>query len=283
VITSTKNSKVQALRSLRQRRDRLTRGWYLAEGVRLVEEAMKAGVIPALMLFSPAALTRTSRGAALLRDLTALETRAWPATDAAIAAASDTQTPQGVVAALPLPSTDDAPLQGSLALVLDGVQDPGNLGTILRAAWATGVTEILTTLGTADPFGPKAVRAGMGAHFHLRLRPDQSWGQIAALATDRTVLLATAHGDIRYDAVDWHRPGLLILGSEAHGPTPAALQLATTRVYIPMAKGVESLNVAVAAAVLLFEFQRQNRSVEASPDAEGTGGGRTYERRGNSL
>lgn len=257
MITSTKNSKVQALRSLRQRRDRLTRGWYLAEGIRLVEELMKAGVLPALVLFSPSALARTPRGAALLRKLTTLETGAWPATDAAIAAASDTQTPQGVVAALPLPSTDDAPLQSTLILVLDGVQDPGNLGTILRAAWATGVTEILTTPGTADPFGPKAVRAGMGAHFHLRLQPDQSWDQIAALGTDRTMLLATAHGDTRYDTVDWRRPSLLILGSEAHGPAPAAAQLATTRVYIPMANGVESLNVAVAAAVLLFEFQRR--------------------------
>ena len=263
MITSTRNSQVRALRSLRQRRGRLARGWYLAEGIRLVEEAMKAGLSPALVLFNPSALRRTERGTALLRQLEALDAGASPATDAVIAAASDTRTPQGVVAALPLPATDDAPLQGPLALhgtlcvVLDGVQDPGNLGTILRAAWAAGVTEVLTTPGTADPFGPKAVRAGMGAHLHLRLLPDRSWDQVAALAIDRDVLLATAHGDTRYDAVDWRRPGLLILGSEAHGPAPAAARLATARVYIPMANGVESLNVAVAAAVLLFEYQRQ--------------------------
>jgi len=257
VIISTRNSKVQALRSLRQRRDRLARGWYLAEGVRLVEEALKAGVIPALVLFDPVALTRTERGAALLHELTALETGAWPATEAVIAVASDTQTPQGVVAALPLPPSHDELAPGSLALVLDGVQDPGNLGTILRTAWAAGATGILTTPGTADPFGPKAVRAGMGAHLHLRLLPDQSWDQIVRLAAGRAVLLASAQGDTRYDAVDWRRPSLLILGGEAHGPAPAAEQLAATRVYIPMRNGVESLNVAVAAAVLLFEYHRQ--------------------------
>ncbi len=245
------------LRALRQGQNRLAQGLYLAEGIRLIEEALKAGV-PRLVLFSPAALERTPRGVALLDQLAALET-AWPATDAVVAAASDTQTPQGVVAALPLPVVEDTPLRGNLALVLDGVQDPGNLGTILRTAWAAGVTEVLTTPGTADPFGPKAVRAGMGAHLHLRLRPHQSWDQVAAWAGDRIVLLATAQGGTRYDAVDWRQPSLLILGSEAHGPAPAAAALATLRVHIPMAAGVESLNVAAAAAVLLFEYHRQNR------------------------
>lgn len=245
------------LRALRQGQHRLAQGLYLAEGIRLIEEAIKAGN-PRLVLFSPSALARTPRGTALLDQLAALET-AWPASDAAIAAASDTQTPQGVVAALPLPAVADTPLQGTLALVVDGVQDPGNLGTILRTAWAAGVGDVLTTPGTADPFGPKVVRAGMGAHLHLQLRPHQSWDQVAALAAGRAVLLATAQGDTRYDAVDWRRPSLLILGSEAQGPTPAAAALATARVYIPMAPGVESLNVAAAAAVLLFEYRRQNR------------------------
>jgi TrmH family RNA methyltransferase len=255
VITSTSNSKVQALRALRRRDERLARGWYLAEGVRLVEEALKAGV-PRLVLFNPATLERTPRGAALLSQLVALEGIAWPATEAVLAAASDTQTPQGVVAALPLPAAD-APLQGTLALVLDGVQDPGNLGTILRTAWAAGVTEVLTTPGTTDPFGPKAVRAGMGAHFRLRLLPDRSWDQVAALAVGRRVLLADVRGDVRYDEVDWRQRGLLILGSEAHGPASAIAQLAAARVTIPMADDVESLNVAAAAAVLLFEYRRQ--------------------------
>jgi len=256
VITSTSNSKVQALRALRRRDERLARGWYLAEGVRLVEEALKAGD-PRLILFNPATLERTPRGADLLRQLVALEGIAWPATEAVLAAASDTQTPQGVVAALPLPAADDAPLQGTLALVLDGVQDPGNLGTILRTAWAAGVTEVLTTPGTTDPFGPKAVRAGMGAHCRLRLLPDRSWDQVAAMAAGRRVLLADVRGDVRYDEVDWHRPSLLILGSEAHGPASAIAQLAAARVTIPMADDVESLNVAAAAAVLLFEYRRQ--------------------------
>ncbi|MBU1877617.1 MAG: RNA methyltransferase, partial [Chloroflexi bacterium] len=139
MITSTRNSHVQALRALRRRRERLARGWYLAEGVRLLEEAIRAGVIPALVLFSPAALETNARGAALLRQIQALDTAAYPASDAVIAAASDTQAPQGVVAALPLPLPgDNAPGTGSPAVVLDSIRDPGNLGTILRTAWAAG-------------------------------------------------------------------------------------------------------------------------------------------------
>lgn len=264
MITSTSNSKVQALRALRHRDERLARGWYLAEGIRLVEEALKAGT-PRLVLFNPATLERTPRGAALLRQLTALEGVAWPTTAAALAAASDTQTPQGVVAALPLPAPDDAPLRGTLALLLDGVQDPGNLGTILRTAWAAGVTEVLTTPGAADPFSPKAVRAGMGAHLHLRLLPDQPWDRVAAWAASRRVLLADVRDGALYHEIDWRQPTLLILGSEAHGPAPAAADLRPARVTIPMTPGVESLNVAAAAAILLFEYHRSAHGTSQNP------------------
>ncbi|MBC7225129.1 MAG: RNA methyltransferase, partial [Anaerolineae bacterium] len=111
--------------------------------------------------------------------------------------------------------------------------------------------------GTVDPTNPKVVRAAMGAHFRLPLRPRAAWDAIAERLSGRPTWLAAPQGGTPYDQVDWKAPSALIIGGEAEGASPEAEALATGRVHIPMAQGVESLNAAVAAAVLLFEARRQ--------------------------
>ena len=166
-IRSRRNPKVQHVRRLlhsaRARRDA---GQFVAEGVRLAEEALAAGWRPAWVLFSTEIGVR---GQAVVAAFRQQGVPVFAATPEVMQAASATETPQGVVLVLPLPPPH-WPDTTDFLLVLDGVRDPGNVGTMLRTAWAAGVQGVLLSADCADPFNPKVVRAGMGAHFHLPLR-----------------------------------------------------------------------------------------------------------------
>jgi TrmH family RNA methyltransferase len=172
-----------------------------------------------------------------------------------IAACSDTQTPQGVLAVVPFVSLEPRP---GLLLILDGIRDPGNLGTILRSAESAGVGQVLLAPGTVDPYNPKVVRGAMGAHLRLPVH-SQDWPTIGKRAGDRAVWLADAASETAYHEVDWTRPCALIVGGEAFGTGQEATELATGRVSIPMTGGTESLNAAMAATIILFEAARQRR------------------------
>ena len=148
-------------------------------------------------------------------------------------------------------------------LVLDALRTPGNLGTILRTAQATGVGAVICAPGTVDPYSPKVVRSGMGAQFDLPLLTDVPWPDIASLVAGKQVLAASADGESVMWEVTLTGPTALIVGSEAHGIGPEAAALAHSRVRIPMVPSAESLNVAVATAALLFEAQRQRRASQA--------------------
>lgn len=255
-ITSLANPKVRWARSLLEARSRRREGHFLIEGVRLVEEALRVGILPTLAFFSPS-LEATPRGQALLQalwDLPGARERVFLSSEAVLQSLSDTETPQGIVAAIPLSHPSPGP--PGLLLILDQLRDPGNLGTILRTALAAGVEEVWLPVGTVDPYNPKAVRAAMGAHFRLALRVRARWEEAAIRTSGRPVWLATAQGGTPYDQVNWRVPSVLIIGGEAEGASPRAEALATGRVHIPMEHGVESLNAASAAAVILFEARR---------------------------
>ncbi len=254
MITSLANEKVRYARALLRRRARLREGRCLIEGLRLIDEALRAGSIPALVFCTPETLA-DARGAALYERCRALGAAAYEASAEVVASLSDTVTPQGIVAVVPFPSPSSASAPG-LTLVVDGLRDPGNLGTLLRSAAASGAERVLLGPGTVDPYSPKVLRSAMGAHF--RLPPEvASWAGVAEALRGRPVWLADARGEARYDLVDWTEPCGLIIGGEAEGASPQAASLATGRVAIPLARGVESLNAAVAASVILFEAARQ--------------------------
>jgi TrmH family RNA methyltransferase len=194
------------------------------------------------------------------------------ASERAIAAAAATQHPQGVVASFALPdwalpnAQDSAPL----ALVSDDIQDPGNLGTILRTAEAAGVAAVLLTPNSVDLYNPKVVRAGMGAHFRLPTFRDLRWEQIRdmleqmGIPPDRLFATDTAAG-LTYDAVEWSQPTALIISNEAHGLGAEAREAARSNLIgIPMLGSTESLNAAMAATVVLFEAARQRRGARSA-------------------
>ena len=257
MITSTSNPHVKLLRSLHESRGRRAESAFLVEGVRLVEEALATGAPARAFYVHPESLAATPRGAALLSRLRLLDRPVHELSESGLAAASGTVTPQGVLAILPIPPRPRLPDAARLILVVDALQDPGNLGTILRSAAASGTGAVITTAGTADIYAPKTVRAAMGAHFRLPILAGLTWPEVQPLLIGRQTLLAAPAGGTRYDRVDWTRPTALIIGGEPHGAGLAARDAATSAVSIPMAAGVESLNAAVAAAVLLFEARRQ--------------------------
>jgi TrmH family RNA methyltransferase len=226
------------------------------EGVRLCEEALRAGITPALLFYTPevAAEGRVMR---LLEAFADVAKRGMIVSEEVMRAISDTQTPQGLLAVVPI---SDKPPKEGLLLIVDQLRDPGNLGTILRSAWAAGVGQVVTIKGTVDIYSPKVVRGAMGAHFHLSLAPDKGWKEIEPLLEERQALLADARGEVAYHEVDWTLPSALIIGGEAEGASEEAKRLAQKRVYIPMPGGAESLNAAVAASIILFEAARQHRS-----------------------
>jgi len=232
----------------------------------LVEEAWEAGVIPALAFFTPD-LSGSQRGRKLLAVIEDLPGECFVVTDKVMRDLSDMVSPQGILAVVPF---IELPLPENpwLVLVVDRVRNPGNLGTILRSAEAAGASQVILTPATVDVYSPKVVRGAMGAHFHLPIATGVGWSEVAEALEDRQILLAEAKGEKIYYEVDWTKPSALIVGSEAEGASQEAERLATERIVIPMQGKAESLNVAVASGVILFEATRQ-RGIQQ--DGKGAG------------
>lgn len=253
MITSSANPKIKHVRALRRKKERYAAREFVIEGVRLIESAVAARVLPSLV-FHTTAIEADPRAYTLLEHLRSV-TQVFTISEEIARAVTDTETPPGILAIVPFVELP-LPARPQLVLILDAVRDPGNVGTLLRSACAAGVETVWFAPGTADPYNPKVVRAAMGAHFAIPWRVAP-WQHIAAaLAHIPRVYLADAHGEIAYTRADWSRPVALIIGSEATGASAVARQITTARVRIPMRGNVESLNAAMAATVLLFEANR---------------------------
>jgi TrmH family RNA methyltransferase len=164
--------------------------------------------------------------------------------------------PVGILALVDTPRPGKAQELGELVVMLDGIQDPGNVGTIIRAAAAADTDDVLLSPGCADAWSPRTLRAGMGAHFALRVQTDVDL--VAAVKRFPGIAIAAAGVDgVRPDAVDMRARVAFVFGSEGAGLREELAREARLRVSIPMARGIESLNVGAAAAVLLFERVRQ--------------------------
>lgn len=257
MITSTRNPKIQHVRALQGRgRTRQAAQSFVVEGLRLVEEAVGAGWDAELVLHS-GELNR--RGQALLQAFQERGTAIEAVSPHVMEAASDTQTPQGILAVMRTRSLP-LPVKLNYAFIPDGVRDPGNLGSMLRSAAAAGVEAVLLPPGSVDPFSPKVLRAGMGAHFRLPVL-SLGWEQITKLVRRHQlhVYLAAARQGMPHTQADFRRPLALLIGGEAEGASTEGQQLADDWVQITMPGGAESLNAAVAAAILLFEVVRRRQ------------------------
>lgn len=244
--------------SLAHRRRRAAEGLFMAEGVRVVEELLDAGLVPRLSLVAPS-LEDGPRGQALAARLAA----AGPIRslgEPELNRLAGTRTPQGVLVMAEIPSTDldhEDPGDRSSVLVLDGVQDPGNIGTLARSAVAFGCRLLVCLPGTVDAWNPKAVRASAGALLRLPVVEAEPAAFVAWLHRhDVTLLGADAAGE---PVTGTHGAGRIALavGNEGAGLTETVRQHCHRLIAVPMVGPAESLNVAVAAGILLYELMRE--------------------------
>lgn len=256
-VSSRQNPWVEAFRDLQQD---LPERLVFIEGPKLLEEALKSALRIEKLAFIPARLEDP-----LVQQACAVAEDKIQITPYVLKALSDVDAPQGVVAIVRKPHTDWSSLLGAKTaapdaarwLILDGIQDPGNAGTILRTAEAAGVLGIVTTPGTARLFGAKALRASAGSALRLPALEHRDVGEIVERMTSAGVrLVATGSEGTDFRAFDWHPPLALILGSEGAGLSADWSDRVAARVTVPMKPPVESLNVAVSAAVLLYEASR---------------------------
>lgn len=272
-ITSRHNPLVKRFRKVRAMGER--RHVFL-EGVRLIEDAINTGAHFESVAFT-AELESSERGAALLEALRRVQCRGALVSKQVMETIADTKTPQGVAALVSRPYIGLEDLFGNspdLLVVADELQDPGNLGTIIRTAEATGANGLITTRYTVDPFNEKAIRASMGSALRLPIVTGASRSDIAARCRENKIKIIASRANsgsaqpVIEDAsraerikvcnqVDMTVPFALILGREATGVPEPAQGEADEFVHIPMVDGVESLNVAAAAAILLYEADRQ--------------------------
>jgi len=246
------------IRDLKRRRGRERRGLALAEGVRLVEEALSAGVSIRGAVVSPA-LEATRRGEGLKGALVTAGVKLEVVDDRALGELADTEHPQGVIAVIEPREwfLDDIALDPrSAVLVLDAVQDPGNVGTMLRTALALGAAGVVALPGTADLSNPKVIRGSMGALFRLPCVATDADTLSIWAGNHGAGVWVTAAGGPPVPRGARTAPLLLVLGNEGAGVGDTMIARATGRVGIPLAPGAESLNVAIAAGILLYEVLR---------------------------
>ncbi|MEO7555791.1 MAG: RNA methyltransferase [Acidimicrobiales bacterium] len=251
-----RNAKVQRLRRLSARRaDRAREGLFVIEGPKLLDEAIAAG-IPLEAMFIGADVTGGHPGAGA--------TPVHVVEPKALRAALDTVSPQGVaaIAAQPQHRFDDVDVDGGPILVLAAIGDPGNAGTLVRSAEATGCAAVVFCDGSVDPFAPKSVRASAGSIFRVRVVVEGDGVTVLQRLGERGVRrLGTAarHGGAP-EAIDLNGRLALVIGSEAHGLPADYASVLDGDVCIPMTGGVESLNAGVAGSLVLFEAARQRRA-----------------------
>jgi TrmH family RNA methyltransferase len=257
-ISSRQNAIVKQFRELAGPRG--ADGRVLLDGQHLVEEALASGLRLELAAFSERHVP--GRLEALADRTRAAGVRTIAVTEEVLAAISPVQHPSGVVAIASRPITSvDAVLERTpqLVLMLSDVQDPGNVGAIIRAAEACGATGIVTGDATADPHGWKALRGSMGSTFRLPIATRQSLTDVAASArrTGVRVLATVPRDGTPLPEVDLRGPSAILLGGEGPGLPQSLIGEADERITIPMRHPVESLNVAIAAALILYEASRQ--------------------------
>jgi TrmH family RNA methyltransferase len=245
-------------RDLKRRKAREKRRLFVAEGVRAVEELLRSPLTIPGVLIAPQLLD-APRGAALADELRARGIELQEVAANEFASAAETESPQGVIAIAEVPErawTDLGESWKGVVLVLDAVQDPGNVGTILRTAAAFGAVATITLPGTVDLWNAKVVRSGMGAHFtHPAF--SSTWAELDAFRarTGMKLFAADAAGEPASSIPASSRVALVV-GNEGAGLSTDARARADRTIALPLSPGVESLNVAVATGVLLYLLGR---------------------------
>ena len=252
-INSVHNPTIKSLRLLSKPRERHQAGLFLADGLKMTEEALQAGKARLILVQSDLA----AEYGGLLAEAEKAGTECILTSQAVIGAVCSASTPQGICCAAALPEQPER-LTGDLLVALDGVQDPGNVGTILRTADAAGYSGALLGEGCAEPFGAKTLRATMGSVFRVPMRLSRDLpGELMKLRDRGYSILSTELGGEDFFEQSPRTRSVLIIGNEGNGVSQAVRACATHHLALPMRGGAESLNAAVAAGIMIYELSRR--------------------------
>ena len=256
-LTGLQNPVVKAAAELKQKKYRTQNGLYLAEGLRTAEEAVAYKAVETLF-YVPTDDDRTMR---LLEDAAMQNIKLVCVNENVMKKIADTETPQGIIAVCKMRQSklENLLASGKMLLVLDRVGDPGNIGTMLRTADAAGIGGLVLLKGCADIYAPKTVRSSMGSLFHIPVLSGVSEQEFvsAAKKAGYDLLVTCLDGADNLYKADLSGRIAFVMGNEAGGVSETLLEKADKRVYIPMAGRAESLNVAMAAGIVMFEALRR--------------------------
>ena len=263
LITSRDNS---LLRQARAVRDGKVDDLIFIEGLRLCEEALHSDLSLEAVIFSEE-IAEKPKAAGVINNLSRNCARMATVSEKLLESISFTKTPQGIIVLAQRPDTSEARMAQNvhdipLVIIIHQLNNPVNVGAVLRTAEAAGSTGVIATANTADPFSPKALRGAMGSAFRLPIWNGVSYSEAIEWCSRKGILAvcATATARLAYTEIDWTCARALILGTESTGLADAEINAANDAVRIPMDGAVESLNVSVAAGILLYEAVRQRQA-----------------------
>lgn len=260
LISSKDNARLKAARQIRDGREKSA---IFIEGFRLADEALRSD-ITIRECFVTEAFCNGPKETEMLTTLKARDVSIWPCSEAAFRSIADTANPQGIVLIADRPSNIEfaqvLASNGPLLIVYCfEINDPANLGALMRTAGAAGASCLVLSPRSADPFSPKALRASMGAAFRLSTATHIEIEALAKLAAEKKIQMigtAAEAGDLVYE-IDLRRPTIIVLGGEANGLPPEVLAVCSKVVRIPMERAAESLNLAVSGGIIIYEAVRQ--------------------------
>jgi TrmH family RNA methyltransferase len=270
VITSSSNERLKYARRVRDGREP---DLIFVEGERLIEECLQSGLKLEACFHEPEPTPRSQK---IIAEMAGRGCPLYTASRASLETVGDTANTQGLIAIAERPKTNfDRALQtrdgvAPLLVCLDSAQNPGNFGSVVRTAEAAGASGVVATKGSVDAFAPKTLRSSMGSAFRLPIVTgvESEALAIAIGALKLRMVATTSGGETVYSAYDWSRPTMVIFGNEARGVGGELLERCDECLRIPLSAPVESLNMAAAAAVILFEAARQRREKGRQGDRE---------------
>lgn len=259
IIRSRDNNHIKMLKKLQVKKYRNDNNEYMIEGIRFIEEAFESGVKIKYCLCSET--IKNDRAEELIKSMEQKKIKVYVTEDHVLKDVSDTVSPQGIIAVVEKENYDVESLRkkSSLIVIVDRVQDPGNLGTIIRTADAAGADAVILSNGTVDPYSTKVLRSTMGSIFHIPvvLVPDIVKFITEIKEEEFTVYITSLEASRSCYDEDYRRKSVIVVGNEANGVDDSIVYEADRLIRIPMPGKAESLNAAVACGILLFEIVRQ--------------------------
>jgi RNA methyltransferase, TrmH family len=262
-ITSRENPKLKLARKVRDGR---AKELIFVEGLRLAEESLRSGINIG-EIFVAENLAQTERPAQVLKEFQKKNIPVNEVSEKLFDSIADTKTSQGIILICEKPSTQKDDFESKfvrstpklpLVILLHEINNPSNLGAILRTAEAVDAAGVIISKNSAEVFSPKSLRASMGAGFRLNIWTAADFDQVLEWAREKGLIPTAAdiNAEKSYDEIDWSKPRLLVFGSEAHGLSAEAFRRIDESLLIPMENGVESLNLAVSCGIILFEAKK---------------------------